>query len=138
MVERRYGEAKIYAGLVGGSALCLWLFTAWLPSIGMGAFAHQFEAYADKAAPCLLSPVVAWLIVRLKRRGRLPFILGLIGGIAFLFWFFVIFELPLAFVGLGVLGAAVILGYRSFHADGVAGRRRDRDTVLAEASEAGG
>jgi hypothetical protein len=136
MADRRYGEAKIYVGLVGGFAVCLWLFTVWLPSLGMGAFAHQFEEYADKAAPCVLSPVVAWLIVRLRRRGLAPFILALLGGIAFLFWFFVIFELPLAVVGLGVMGAAVILGYRSFRAGGVAGRRSDRDPVLAAASEA--
>jgi hypothetical protein len=111
--DRRYGEVKIYAGLLGGFGLCLWLFTVWLPALGMGALATQLEGYADKAAPCLLSPVVAWLIVRLRGRGPLPFLVALVGGIAFLFWFFVIFELPLAVAGLVLLGVAVGLGFRS-------------------------
>src|SRR5688572_2491208 len=92
-VPESYGEAKIYAGLLGGFVLCLWLFTVILPAIGFGSFAQQFEQYVDKAAPCLLSPVVALLLVRLRARGYAAFLTGLVGGVAFLFWFFVIFEL---------------------------------------------
>lgn len=112
-VRQSYGEAKIYAGLLGGFALCLCLSTVILPAIGLGTFARQFEEYVDKAAPCLLSPVVAWLVAGLRSRGQLAFVTGLVGGVAFLFWFFVIFELPMALAGLALLGAGVALGYRA-------------------------
>jgi hypothetical protein len=92
--------------------LCLWLFTVILPAIGFGSFAQQFEQYVDKAAPCLLSPVVALLLVRLRARGYAAFLTGLVGGVAFLFWFFVIFELAMALAGLALLGLGVALGYR--------------------------
>jgi hypothetical protein len=117
MKHRPHGEAKIYAGLLAGFALCLWLFTIWLPSLGMASLARQIDEYANKAAPCLLSPLVALLIARLRRRGPLPFSLALIGGVAFLFWFFVIFELPLAITGLALLGIAVALGYKVSRTD---------------------
>ncbi len=113
MQYRPTGEAKIYAALLFGFGLCLWLFTVWLPWLGMGAMAQQIEPYFDKAAPGLLSPVVALLIARLRRRGPAPFALALVGGVAFLFWFFVLFELPLAIVGLVLLGVAVVVGHRA-------------------------
>lgn len=121
MAAREFGEAKIYGGLVGGTALCLWLFTVMLPALGLAELAHRFEAYADKAAPCLLSPIVAWLVVRLRERGTVPFVVALVGGIAFLFWFFVIYEPPMMLLGLALVGVGVGLGYRAYRLAGPAG-----------------
>jgi hypothetical protein len=114
MSIRRYGEAGIYGGLLVGLVLCVWLFTVILPALGFGEFARRFEAYADKAAPCLLSPIVAWLVVRLRERGTLPFVLALIGGVAFLFWFFVIYEPLMVIVWAAVMGVGVGLGFRAY------------------------
>jgi hypothetical protein len=118
MATRGFGEAKIYGGLVGGTALCLWLFTVMLPALGFADFAHRFEEYADKAAPCLLSPIVAWLVVRLRERGTIPFVVALAGGVAFLFWFFVIYEPPMMLLGIALMGIGVWLGYRAYRQAG--------------------
>lgn len=114
MPARSFGEAKIYGWLVVGIALCQWLLTAILPALGFGDFAQRVEDSFDKAAPCLLSPVVAWLVARLRQRGTLPFAVAVVGGVAFLFWFFVVYNPLLTVVGIAMMGVGVWLGYRAY------------------------
>lgn len=113
MMLRAIPELKILVGTLIGTGLCLWLFSIMLPAIGLGAFARQFEPLADKTAPCLLSPIVAWLVVRLRRYGVLSLLLSLAGSVTFLFFLFVIYDPPKMIVGLVLLVAAVVTASRA-------------------------
>ncbi len=106
-----FTEGKIYLATVVGFVACQFLTSTWLPALGLLTLDHLYGSIADFLAPYLLLPLCLVLTVIVVKRNLFAGLLAGLGSLMIDLFFFIHYNMLLAWCGLIIIGIGVLLNY---------------------------
>lgn len=100
---------KIYGWLLIGFLICHYLVSDILPALGLGFISDQYGSAINAYGPYLILPINFQIIVLAFDRDKLGGWLATIGTLIMSFFFYINYQEPLSFIGLGIVGLGIFI-----------------------------